>query len=138
HYGGGSGCYVVGSARELNQVLLNLLDNAIKAGPTQIWVDVETGEERALLRISDDGPGVPRELEPLLFEPFFTTRQDGQGTGLGLYLSRRMLNDCGGELHYRARAGGGAQFTIGLPLARRAASSSAPVATPTVAPGSSS
>jgi len=112
---------VVASPRELNQVFLNLLDNAVRAGAKSIWV--RTLDEADLVRvsISDDGPGVPKEIAALIFEPFFTTRPVGEGTGLGLYLSRRIIQDCGGTLSYAPREGGGAVFGIQLPAIEAAA-----------------
>jgi signal transduction histidine kinase len=112
---------VAGSARELNQVFLNLLDNAVRAGAKNIWVSTSNERDGIAVTISDDGPGVPKALAALIFEPFFTTRPVGQGTGLGLYLSRRIINDCGGSLQYREREGGGAVFAISLPAHEAAA-----------------
>ncbi len=109
---------VVMSGRELNQVILNLLDNAAKAEPKNIWIDVEQVGELVRLHVKDDGPGIPRDIAPLVFEPFFTTRKDGEGTGLGLYLARRLVTEYGGDLRYRSRDGGGAHFTIELPAVR--------------------
>ncbi len=105
---------VMGMVRELNQVFLNLLDNAVRAGPQNIWVAVEQSGDRTFVTIADDGPGVPEEIAQHVFDPFVTTRPVGQGTGLGLYLSRRIVEDHGGRLSLRRRAGGGAEFVIEL------------------------
>lgn len=106
---------VVASGRELNQVILNLLDNAVKACPKHIWISLQRHDELVELSISDDGAGIPSDLETVIFEPFFTTRRTGGGTGLGLYLARRIVTEYGGDLSYRARDGGGSTFIIGLP-----------------------
>lgn len=106
---------VMASARELNQVFLNLLDNAVRVAPDHIWIRVESSTDGVRVAIADDGPGVPPEVSTLIFQPFFTTRSVGEGTGLGLYLSRRIIDDCGGELGYRPREGGGAEFIVELP-----------------------
>jgi signal transduction histidine kinase len=106
---------VLGSARELNQVFLNLLDNAVRARPTNIWVSVSEEDPGVRVSISDDGGGIAPDVAPLIFEPFFTTRAVGEGTGLGLYLSRRIVDACGGKLRYCPRAGGGAQFVLEFP-----------------------
>lgn len=106
---------VLASGRELNQVLLNLLDNAIKAKPNNIWIALGKAYDAVELTISDDGKGVPREYEDAIFEPFFTTRNEGEGSGLGLYLARRIVTEYGGDLSYCARAGGGSSFRITLP-----------------------
>jgi signal transduction histidine kinase len=108
---------VLALARELNHVFLNLLDNAVRAGAENIWVRTEGKEQAVLVTISDDGPGVPQEVATLIFEPFFTTRPVGEGTGLGLYLSRRIVEGCGGDLSYVPREGGGAVFQVNLPNA---------------------
>lgn len=112
---------VVASPRELNQVFLNLLDNAVRAGCKNIWVRTEDEHGGVRVSISDDGPGIPKDVADLIFEPFFTTRPVGQGTGLGLYLSRRIVQQCGGSLSYAPREGGGAIFGIRLPASEAAA-----------------
>ena len=112
---------VVASPRELNQVFLNLLDNAVRAGSKNIWVRTADESQGVTVSVSDDGAGVPKDVAELLFEPFFTTRPVGQGTGLGLYLSRRIIDDCGGRLRYSPREGGGAVFAIELPAIEAAA-----------------
>jgi len=104
-------------AGPLNQVFLNLLDNAVRAGARNIWIRVSGQERRVTVTISDDGPGVPPELAALIFDPFFTTRRVGEGTGLGLYLSRRIVEEHRGVLWLEDRPGGGAQFVIELPAA---------------------
>ena len=106
---------VMAPARELNQVFLNLLDNAVRVEPAHIWVRVESTPNGVHIEIADDGPGVPPDVASLIFQPFFTTREVGEGTGLGLYLSRRIIDDCGGELGYRPREGGGSEFIVELP-----------------------
>jgi signal transduction histidine kinase len=96
-------------------VFLNLLDNAVRAGCGNIWIELEDTDGHVQLSIADDGPGVLPEVVELIFEPFFTTRAIGQGMGLGLYLSRRIVEGCGGTLEYRPRNAGGAEFLVGLP-----------------------
>jgi len=112
---------VVASPRELNQVFLNLLDNAVRAGARNIWVRTADAGGRVSVSVSDDGPGVPKDVASLIFEPFFTTRPVGEGTGLGLYLSRRIVQEAGGHLTYSPRDGGGAVFGIDLPAIEAAA-----------------
>lgn len=106
---------VLALARELNHVFLNLLDNAVRAGASNIWVRTADSDKAVQVTISDDGPGVPAQVATLIFEPFFTTRPVGEGTGLGLYLSRRIIEGCGGGLRYVPREGGGSVFQVDIP-----------------------
>ncbi len=112
---------VVAPARQMNQVFLNLLDNAIRASPKNLWIRTARVAEGVRISIADDGPGVPPDVAQLIFEPFFTTRPAGEGTGLGLYLCRRIVDDCGGLVRYQPREGGGAEFVIELPALEAAA-----------------
>jgi signal transduction histidine kinase len=101
-------------AGPMNQVILNLVDNAVRAGASTIWIGVELDGDTLLTTVADDGPGVPREVADRIFDPFFTHRPDGGGTGLGLFLSRRMVEEAGGVLRFEERSGGGALFTLEL------------------------
>jgi len=103
-------------ARAFNQVVLNLLDNAIRAGGQNVWVKSEQRGRMVCVEVADDGPGVPPDLVSRIFDPFFTTRDEGEGTGLGLHLSRRIAQDCGGEIRYDTRPGGGALFVVEVPV----------------------
>jgi len=115
---------VMGDHNELQQVLLNLLTNAVQAvgdlpEGRRRAVAVETRREgdRALLVVRDTGDGVAEEYIPNLFTPFFTTKVEGQGTGLGLSLSYGLVQAHGGSLSYAPVGSGGAEFTVNLPLA---------------------
>ncbi len=105
--------------RQLNQVFLNLLDNAMRASPSggHIYLALsETGRGTIRLTVGDDGPGVPPESRERIFDPFFTTRAPGEGTGLGLYLSRQIIEAHGGTLRVGTSVSGGAEFAVELPL----------------------
>ena len=106
---------VVASAAELNQIFLNLIDNGIRAPAKNLWVSVREAGDKVHICVADDGPGVPAQVAPRLFDPFFTTRPPGEGTGLGLYLSKQSLLRWGGDLKFADRAGGGTSFTVELP-----------------------
>jgi len=84
---------VRGFAGELNQILGNLIDNALDAiadnGCVQVTAKREGG--RVVVRIVDDGPGIPPSVREHIFDPFFTTKPMGQGTGLGLDIVRRLV-----------------------------------------------
>jgi two-component system sensor histidine kinase PhcS len=110
-------------ARRLGQVLLNLLLNAAdaleEAGArgARVALKVHTRQERVHLVLEDNGPGIPPEHLPRLFTPFFTTKAQGKGTGLGLALSREYVEAFGGSLRAENRPEGGARFTVELLLA---------------------
>ena len=97
--------------------LVNLVKNAVQASPAGAAVRVEGVREgrRYLVRVQDQGEGVPEALQARIFEPFFTTRQ--KGSGLGLALARKVVQAHGGELSFRSRPGD-TVFTLALPLAR--------------------
>lgn len=101
----------------LKQVFLNLVLNALEASPAGADVRVTSSRERdrVEVRIEDAGPGVPAEVLERLGEPFVTTK--AQGTGLGLFLSQRLLQSAGGTLAVRNRPGAGAEVRVRLPLA---------------------
>jgi signal transduction histidine kinase len=109
---------VVGSAGSLNQVFLNLLDNALKSGAGALTLTVSAENDRLRVSVRDDGPGVPADAAERIFDPFFTTRQPGQGTGLGLYISRKIVETHHGRLWFENHAGGGTEFIVELPAAR--------------------
>ena len=112
---------VLGDRYALQQVLLNLVTNAVQAvseqsngPPRQIVVETDSSTDQVTLRVRDTGPGVPADLVPYLFTPFFTTKNAGHGTGLGLSLSYGLVEAHGGRLAYAARPDG-AEFIVTLP-----------------------
>ncbi|MFC6670844.1 ATP-binding protein [Marinobacterium aestuariivivens] len=110
--------YVLGDILRLEQVLVNLIGNALQAMEGQAEGRIEIGLEHSggeiLLRVRDTGPGFePAHLERL-FEPFFTTKKAGQGLGLGLSISHRIIDSLGGRLEASNHPRGGACFTIAL------------------------
>jgi signal transduction histidine kinase len=106
-------------AAELNQVWTNIIDNAAGAMGGSGTLTVRTradGDERVLVEIGDTGPGVPAEIRQRIFEPFFTTKPFGQGTGLGLDISWRIVvNKHGGELRVESEPGD-TRFQVYLPI----------------------
>ncbi len=130
------------------QILLNLTVNAFQCSPKSHQVDIDgevlqqpldlasfkDGPETRLLGVEyfhntaplvrlsvrDTGPGIPPELLPKIFEPYFTTKGAQQGTGLGLNIVQRLVKEAGGALHVRSRLGEGTTFTVYLPGAQPA------------------
>jgi C4-dicarboxylate-specific signal transduction histidine kinase len=108
---------------ELQQVVLNFVINAEQAvmqtqEPRLISVRITERDGYAGLEVQDSGPGVPPEDEPKLFQPFFTTKPVGEGTGLGLSVSYGIIQSHGGRIGYRRAADGGAIFFFELPIVR--------------------
>jgi len=116
----------------LEQVVVNLLMNARDAvnGPPRPDKAIEVSavaapNGRILLRVADNGAGVPAKIRERVFEPFFTDKPLGQGTGLGLALSFGIVRDAGGTLSLLPDSGSGATFQIDLPRAASAATAAA-------------
>ena len=113
---------------ELQQVALNFVINAEQAikgsgrVPGQITIRTYDRGEDAVFEVEDTGPGVPPENEPKLFQPFFTTKPVGMGTGLGLSVSYGIIDSLGGRIGHRPAPAGGAIFYFELPTMRRAGS----------------
>ncbi len=114
---------VVGDANRLEQVVVNLLSNAIDAlrtvkPPRRLTVDssVTEGGDRVCVTVTDNGPGVSAEIIQRLFRPFASTK-GRRGTGLGLYISRQLVREAEGELELVAHAERGARFLVWLPCA---------------------
>jgi signal transduction histidine kinase len=108
---------IPGRGGELNQVWTNLIDNAIDAvgerGSITIRAYVEGA--RVVVEIVDDGPGIPREAQVHVFEPFYTTKEVGAGTGLGLDIVRRVVAGHGGEISVQSEPEE-TRFTVRLPV----------------------
>lgn len=126
---------VRGNSNQLRQVMLNLLLNAGQAmeSSPQRRVTVRTAldaEGRVEVRVSDTGPGVAEAVKDRLFRPFVTTKRPGQGTGLGLSVSRTILEAHGGTIRVESAVGAGATFVIALPVAAAERADEVPVRSP--------
>ncbi|HEV7787019.1 MAG TPA: HAMP domain-containing sensor histidine kinase [Thermoanaerobaculia bacterium] len=108
----------------LRQVLVNLCDNSALAirstGETSGTVTLRPGETEAgvILDVTDDGPGIPPDIRSRVFEPYVTTRRVGEGMGLGLAISKKILLDHGGDLEVLASSGTGTTFRLTVPRKR--------------------
>src|ERR1700740_369505 len=103
---------------ELNQVWTNIIDNAIDAmcGKGELRVRTYRDDSCVVVEIGDNGPGIPREVQPHIFEPFFTTKGVGQGTGLGLDTVQRIVKKHRGSIQVNSKPGD-TRFQVWLPLA---------------------
>jgi len=108
---------VWGNANQLQQVVLNLVVNAEQAigRDGRIVIRGRADGDMVELAVEDTGHGIPEEVRPYLFTPFFTTKPAGTGTGLGLAISRRIVDAHGGTIEASDAESGGARFTIRLP-----------------------
>ncbi len=119
-------------SQDLGRVILNLLTNAFYAAslpsrgdlsgsdrlenPT-VWISTKKLDNRVIISVKDNGPGIPQKILSKIFQPFFTTKPTGQGTGLGLSLSYDIITKGhGGELKVETKEGEGTKFTISLPV----------------------
>jgi two-component system sensor histidine kinase FlrB len=110
---------LLGSPGALSSALENLVNNALQAGGAGTKLSLQAyadGEDTALISLSDNGPGISAELEPKVFDPFFTTRADG--TGLGLAIVRSIVQAHGGSAWLRSTPGKGTTVGVELPLAQ--------------------
>jgi signal transduction histidine kinase len=102
---------------QLRQVLINLLSNAVQASTDEGRIDVrlQAHGEGVALEIADTGKGIPKENLDKIFEPFFSTKPPGEGTGLGLFVTRGIVEKLGGSITVESRLGAGARFRVVLP-----------------------
>jgi signal transduction histidine kinase len=111
---------VVGNPGHVGQIFMNLLTNAAQAIPGEGWIEVAIAPtaDRAAVRIgvTDSGPGIDPAMMARVVDPFFTTKDVGQGTGLGLWITDSIVRAHGGTLTWSNRAGAGAEFVVTLPL----------------------
>jgi signal transduction histidine kinase len=96
---------VQASGGELNQVWMNLIDNALDAisNSGKINISAKLELDQVVVRVTDDGPGIPPSIISRIFDPFFTTKPPGQGTGMGLEIARRLVRRYHGDISVRSR-----------------------------------
>jgi signal transduction histidine kinase len=104
---------------EVKQIVYNLLRNAIQASPAGGSVELRIDEQGSyvIVKVADRGPGIPDEIVPRIFDPFFTTKQgeSESGMGLGLSVSRSLIEAMGGRIEVSNRSGGGTVFSAVFP-----------------------
>jgi two-component system C4-dicarboxylate transport sensor histidine kinase DctB len=116
--------FVLADADRLMQVFVNLLRNAADAVRPAGGISVHScrlaraEREWISIRVDDDGPGIPADLLPRVFDAFVSGRADGDGTGLGLNVVARIVAEYGGRIEAANRPNGGARFDVKLPAAR--------------------
>jgi PAS domain S-box-containing protein len=113
---------VSGDAHQLMQVFLNLILNSEQAmrevrDRGTLRIRIENQEKSVSVIFQDDGPGISPEILPNIFDPFYTTKRPGRGTGLGLSISKAILREHNGNVEATSGPGGGAVFTVTLPVA---------------------
>jgi len=112
-----TGCTIRGNKTEIFEVVVNLIKNAVEALPLGGDIEIDTGmeENMVVLKVRDNGTGIPRENLSRLFTPFFTTHVDA-GRGLGLATTRTIIDSHGGQILVESAEGQGSTFTVTLPL----------------------
>ncbi len=100
----------------LKQILLNIIMNSLQAmedSGGKILVETSTISEGEIqIVIADTGPGIPEDVQPRIFEPYFTTKKPGEGTGLGLFVTKTLVENMGGRIKVRSRRNGGTSFIV--------------------------
>src|SRR5262249_14346367 len=113
--------------QDMGRVLLNLFNNAFYAVNEKkqkldgtfdpvVMISTKKGNGNIIIKVRDNGPGIPQKVLDKIFQPFFTTKPTGQGTGLGLSLSYDIIKAHGGEVKVETKEGESSQFMIQLPI----------------------
>jgi signal transduction histidine kinase len=112
-------------AQQIEQVLINLVTNAIQAMPDggDLYVGLKKEDERVEVCVQDEGVGIQEQNLSKIFDPFFTTKEEGEGTGLGLSVSYGIISQHGGHIDVESEVGKGTTFTIVLPISKESHSS---------------
>jgi signal transduction histidine kinase len=113
------------SPSQINQVFLNLVNNAAQAidpaGGTITLTTRREGDAHVAVEVEDNGKGIPPDVLPKIFDPFFTTKEVGKGTGLGLSICYKIVEQHGGKISVDSAIGIGTKFRVVLPLTPPAA-----------------
>ncbi len=110
---------IEGNSNQLQQTIMNFMINAQQAMDGEPGIvsasTYQQGDDKIVIEISDNGPGIPKDIQSKIFEPFFTTKEAGKGTGLGLSVTFGIIRDHHGEIQLESEPGEGATFRIVLP-----------------------
>ena len=117
----GESLKVRGDATRLELAVSNLVRNALQAARSRVVVALAADSEALTLRVDDDGPGIPPEVGDDVFEPFYTTKAAGEGTGLGLAVVHSVMTECDGRITMGPNPWQGCRFEVRLPLVTAAA-----------------
>lgn len=112
---------IVASVDQLRQVMINIFVNSIDAigeGGGEIHVSTSQDEHYVVVRIRDNGAGIPDDVLPHIFEPFFSTKRKTSGTGLGLFVSYGIVRELGGRIEVESAHGVGTEFSLCFPKSR--------------------
>jgi signal transduction histidine kinase len=115
--------------QDIGRVLMNLLNNAFYAArkskktgqpgfEPQVSLTTATQERMVTISITDNGDGIPEDLMKKIFQPFFTTKPTGEGTGLGLYIAKNIIEQLGGEIWFKSIENVGSVFSFSLPIGK--------------------
>ncbi len=103
---------------ELNQVWTNLISNAAYAMDYKGILEIKLEKLNAMVsvKIKDSGKGIPAEIADKIFDPFFTSKPEGEGTGLGLDIVKKIIDKHNGSINFESKTGEGTEFTVTLPV----------------------
>lgn len=110
---------IIAEYAEISQVFVNILRNCVEATAQienpRIAISLDKVDSKAVVKISDNGPGIAKDQLSKIFEPFYSTKDPGKGTGLGLYICRSIIKKYNGDIEVRSNDGSGSAFIISLP-----------------------
>jgi signal transduction histidine kinase len=112
-------CTLLGNAIQINRAIQNVIFNAVQASTDKkgaVSVDCTRRDFYVDIRIEDTGSGINPDQMSKIFDPYFTTKQSKSGTGLGLYITKKVVEDHNGSIKVDSTPGTGTVFTIRLPL----------------------
>jgi two-component system NtrC family sensor kinase len=111
---------VAAEGNKLKQIFMNLIMNALQATPVGGTLYLRTAgldTSGVTVQIADTGTGIPPHLLDRIFTPFFTTKDPGEGTGLGLFITKKLMESLGGAINVESTVGEGTIFSLTLPVA---------------------